>query len=45
VLGVVVVPGRLLPGRAGNANSLELSWMVGGDEIPMARGEGCVADR
>jgi hypothetical protein len=25
VLGAVVMPGRLLPGRAGNANSLELS--------------------
>jgi hypothetical protein len=45
VLGVVVVPVRLLPGRAGNANSLELSWTAGGDERPMARGEGCVADR
>jgi hypothetical protein len=45
VLGVVVTPGRLLPGRAGNAKSLELSWTAGGDERPMARGEGCVADR
>jgi hypothetical protein len=45
VLGVVAMPERLLPGRAGKANSLELSWTAGGDESPPARGEGCVAER
>jgi hypothetical protein len=45
VLGVVVTPGLLLPSRAGNANSLELSCAAAGEESPPARGEGWVADR
>jgi hypothetical protein len=45
VLGVDVAPERLRPGRAGNANSLELSWTAGGDDRPPARGDGCVAER
>jgi hypothetical protein len=40
VLGVVVTPGLLLPGRAGNANSLELSCAAAGEDSPPARGEG-----
>lgn len=45
VLGVVVIPGRLRPGRAGMANSPELSWTAAGDDIPPANGDGWVADR
>jgi len=45
VLGVVVTPGRRLPGRAGKANSVELSCTAGGDDMPPASGEGCVAER
>jgi hypothetical protein len=45
VLGVDVMPDRLRPGRAGNANSLALSWIAGGDDRPPARGEGWVAER
>lgn len=45
VLGVVVMPGLLLGGRAGNANSFDGSWMVGGNEAPPASGEGWVAER
>jgi hypothetical protein len=46
VLGVVVMPGLLLGGRAGKAkSSVEGSWMVGGKEAPPASGEGWVAER
>jgi hypothetical protein len=45
VLGAVVAPGLLLGGRAGNVNSFDGSWMVGGKEAPPASGEGWVADR
>lgn len=45
VLGAVMTPGLLLGGRAGNANSFAGSCIVGGNEAPPARGEGCVAER
>ena len=45
VLGVVVMPGLRLGGRAGNANSVEGSCIVGGNDAPPASGEGCVAER
>lgn len=45
VLGVVVMPGLLLGGRAGKAKSLGGSCMVGGKEAPPASGEGWVAER
>lgn len=45
VLGVVVMPGLLLGGRAGNVKSSDGSCMVGGKDAPPASGDGCVADR
>jgi hypothetical protein len=45
VLGLVVEPSRLLPGRIGKANSLAWSWTSAGDDAPPESGEGCVAER
>lgn len=45
VLGAVDTPGRLLAGRAGNANSFGDSRPIGGEDAPPESGEGCVAER